>query len=120
MLSRLEGSGDEEEAVKRRRARANLLDGLHGRAWKRCEHLAKKQKEVIDSDGEELVFEALATLDKEAIVNNGTLFDHVFKKSPRKYRQADTDYIAEKERIWEDLNERDEETSLSQYTMAYF
>ena len=58
-LSRLEGSGDEEAyqaaslEKKKRRYRAKLLDGLHGRAWRRVEHLGTPiQLELIKAKRE--------------------------------------------------------------------
>ena len=49
------------------------------------------------------------TLDKDAIVMQGATFDQFFKKSARRQGQSIAEYISEKERVWEDLRERDGE-----------
>ncbi|CAK0792797.1 unnamed protein product [Prorocentrum cordatum] len=125
-LARLEGSGDDEEAIalslekKKRRFRVKLLDGLHGRAWRRAEHFAQETAEVRADGGEWRIFEALATLDKEAIVKKGMAFDSFFKRSFRKRGTDMGEYFSNKEKLREDLQERDENTTLSDDLMAYF
>ena len=102
---RCEGSGDDEYARERNlqrkqgRLRVKLLDGLHGRAWRRCEHLAEDPDALRVDEGEELVFECLAALDKETITFKTVAFDRFFKHSMRKRGQPMNDYIAEKERL---------------------
>ena len=125
-LARLEGSGDDEEKIaeslekKKRRFRVKLWDGLHARAWRRAEHLAQETAEVRRDGGEKKIFEALATLDKEAIVKKGMAFDNFFKKRFRKRGTDMGEYLSSKEKLWEDLQERDENTTLSDDLMAYF
>ena len=110
-LARLEGSGDNSDAAKKsvekkqRRFRVKLLDGLHGKAWRRAEHLALDPDALRERDGEELIFDALAGLDKEMIIKKAQAFDTFFKKSYRKKGLGMGDYVAEKEKLWGDLKE---------------
>ena len=123
-LARLEGSGDEATKIdaslkqKRRRFRVKLLDGLHGKAWRRAEHLALDPTALKVENGEDLIFEALAGLDKESIIKKAMAFDVFFKKSYRRRGVSMTDYVAEKEKLWGDLQEKDEETEISDDLMA--
>ncbi|CAK0892878.1 unnamed protein product [Prorocentrum cordatum] len=122
-LARLEGSGsDEENSLEKKqiRFRVELLDELHGRAWKRTEHLAANPKELKRENGEQLIFDALASLNNEAIVKKGMAFDSFFKRSYRKRGTDMGEYLANKEKLWEDLQERDSATRLSDDLMAYF
>ena len=99
-LERIDGPGDEEEKIRisrnRRQARyrARLLDGLHGRAWRRCEHLSNQIEDVKAGCGEQLIFDALATLEKESIVGKAEAFTAFFRKSGRKRGQETSEYIA--------------------------
>ena len=94
-LERIDGSGDEADKIeisrKRRQARyrARLLDGLHGRAWRRCEHLANEMEEIKKPDGEQMIFDALATIEKEGIIGKTEAFTAFFRRSGRRMGARD-------------------------------
>ena len=105
-------------AKKLRRFRVRLLNGLHNKAWRRCEAL--DPQDVALPDGEFVIFEALQTLDKEAIIKKGVAFENFFEKSYRKRGTSVGDYIADKQRTWDELVELDPATQLSDDLQAYF
>ena len=114
LLGSVEASSDDEEArdtnaeKKKGKLRVKLLNGLHGKAWRRTEHLALEDDKVRQAGREELILETLATLDKEAVIQKTVAFDKFFKRSFRRRGTSMGDYISEKEKLWEDLLDKDE------------
>ena len=125
-IERIDGSGDEEErrlasnARKQARYRTRLLDGLHGRAWRRCETLTSRIADIKADGGEQIIFEATASLEKESIIGKSEAFTAFFRRSSRRRGQDMSDYIVQKERLWAELQERDGNTALSDDLLTFF
>ena len=124
LLNSVDDSADDEAVrttnidKKKGKLRVKLLNGLHGKAWRRTEHLAASVDMLRGDGGEDLIFDALASLDKAAIVQKTEAFGKFFKRSFRRRDVSVNDYIAEKERLWEDLTDKDASTTLSAVFMA--
>ncbi|CAJ1341756.1 unnamed protein product [Effrenium voratum] len=122
----LEGDGEDEAKEKRdldkKKARfgRQLLEALHGEAWRICEPLTLQLAELKQPDGYQLIFKQLQQLEKAPIIRKTEAFDHFFDNCFRRRGQPIDEYMRSRKRDWEDLTDLCEGTTMSEDLRAYF
>ena len=122
----LEGDGEtpEKEQVdldrKQRRFAVKLINGLHGEAWRAVEHLVAEPEKLRVKDGYKAIFAALQAIEKEGIVNKTEAFDLFFEQVTRRRGEPIDGYLRKKVQAWQDLQDLDEVSSMSEDLLSYF
>ncbi|CAK9062808.1 unnamed protein product [Durusdinium trenchii] len=125
-FSMLEGDGDtpEKEArdleKKKRRFAKRLMDALHGEAWRCCQDLLMDMDTLQKPDGYKAIFKALQTIEKVTVVRKTEEFDKFFERGFRRRGQALDTYLRSRRQDWHELQELDDQTSMSPDLLAYF
>lgn len=125
-FSSLEGDGEtaEKEAAdllkKQKRFALKLINGLHGEAWKIVEPLVLEPDKLKKKDGYKEIFAALQKIEKETIIKKTEAFDKFFEHSTRKRGEALDGYLRHKIQAWQDLQDLDEDSKMSEDLLSYF
>ena len=121
----LEGSGDDEDKIKKSltkkksRFALRLVHALHGLAWKECEDLVLHPEKLKEEDGYKHVLAALQGIEKVGVIRKTEAFEAYFDHCHRRKGQTIDSFLRQRRQAWADLEDLAENVKMSDDLQAF-